>query len=365
RHKVQSLHSAHVHLKDGKVNHVYRTNEAFFRPPDGHPRVENFKDFGDQEQDIEMSTKGYSKLTLRDCTEPEHLRSKRSTIQEEHLQTVRSLTSDSLQFTQTEKIKWSKMGGEAKKKPRPLYEVLRCFTDKSIKEREIADCSNELHGMVRDDKTSFRSIVKLIQYRNHQNLTSLAVYAAALAGHGKYEAQNALAQALKDQYQRPLSSEEYEALLLGIFHLPEGPLYSQLFDALSQLMSEEEKGNEVTATTMLVLAGLAARAKTSGYNETLCDKVAQMVHNRYRNKSGLYHPDSDDHEMQLRDHIWAFGNLGHHSGLSVILKHIDHDNSGIRSAVISAMRKLPPEHTNHHLMRSLHVDEHAEVKAAV
>ena len=365
RHKVQSLHSAHVHLKDGKVNHVYRTNEAFFRPPDGHPRVENFKDFGDQEQDIEMSTKGYSKLTLRDCAEPEHLRSKRSTIQEEHLQTIRSLTSDSLQFTQTEKIKWSKMGGETKKKPRPLYEVLRCFTDKSMKERGIADCSNELHGMVRDDKTTFRSIVKLVQDRSHQNLTSLAVYAAALAGHGKYEAQNALAQALKDQYPRPLSREEYEALLLGIFHLPEGPLHSQLFDALSQLMSEEEKGDEVTATTMLVLTGLAARAKTSGYNETLCDNVAQMVHNRYRNKSGLYHPDSDDHEVQLRDHIWAFGNLGHHSGLSVILKHIDHDNSGIRSAVISAMRKLPPEHTNHHLMRSLHVDEHADVKAAV
>ena len=69
RHKVQSLHSAHVHLKDGKVNQVYRTNEAFFRPPDGHPRVENFKNFRDQEQDIEMSTNGYSKLTLRDCAD--------------------------------------------------------------------------------------------------------------------------------------------------------------------------------------------------------------------------------------------------------------------------------------------------------
>ncbi|KAJ7389355.1 hypothetical protein OS493_032212 [Desmophyllum pertusum] len=69
--------------------------------------------------------------------------------------------------------------------------------------------------------------------------------------------------------------------------------------------------------------------------------------------------------MQLRDHIWAFGNLGHHSGLPVILEHIDHDNSGIRSAVISALRKLPPEHTNQHLMYALYRDEHAEVKAAV
>ena len=67
RHKVQSQHSAHIHLKDGKVEQVHRSNKAFFRPPDGHPRVENFKGFQDQEQDIEMSTRGYSKLRLRFC----------------------------------------------------------------------------------------------------------------------------------------------------------------------------------------------------------------------------------------------------------------------------------------------------------
>ena len=69
--------------------------------------------------------------------------------------------------------------------------------------------------------------------------------------------------------------------------------------------------------------------------------------------------------MLLRDHIWAFGNLGHHSGLPVILEHFDHDNSGNRSAVISAMRKFSPEHTNQHLMRALHTDEHTDVKTAV
>ena len=365
QHKVQSQHNAYVHLKDGKVEKVHRSTKAFFRPANGHPRADNFEGFQGEEQDIEMSTSGYSRLTLRSCSDRGKRRSKRSAVEEEHFKTEQSLISDSLLFTDTEKIQWSKMGGERKETTRPLYEVLRCFTDKSMKERDIGDCSNELHRMVRDDQGIFRTIVRLVQDRSHQNLTSWAVYVAVLAGHGKYEAQKTLAEALKAEYPRPLSKEEYEDLLVGIFYLPEGPLHSELFDALSELMTKEEKGDEVTATALLVLAGLTERAKKAGYNETLCDTVADMVHNRCRNKSSLYHPDSEAHEMQLRDHIWAFGNLGHHSGLPVILEHIDHDNSGIRSAVISAMRKFPPEKTNQYLMRALYADEQSDVKAAV
>ena len=364
QHKIQSQHSAHVHVKDGRIDQIHRTNEAFFRPANGHPRADNFEGFQGQDQDIEMSTKGYSKLTLRSCLEPEHRRSKRATTEEEHLKMARSLASDNLLFTDTEKINWAKIGGE-KKKMRPFYEVLRCFTDKNVKEREIGDCSNEMHRMIRDDQGTLQMIAKLVRDRSHQNLTSWAVYVAALAGHGRYEAQNALAQAVQADYPRPLSKEEYETLLVGTFYLPEGPLHSRLFDALLHLVSREEKGDEVTSTAMLVLAGLVERAKRAGYNETLSDNIAEMIHNRYRNRSSLYHPDSEEHEMNLRDHVWAFGNLGHHSGLSVILEHIDHDNSGIRSAAISAMRKLPPEHTNQHLLRALYMDEHSEVKAAV
>ena len=363
-HKVQSQHNAYIHVKDGKVERVHRTNKAFFRPANGHPRADNFEGFKGQEQDIEMSTKGYSKLTLRSCLGPEHHRSKRSATEEQHLKIARTLIRDNLLFTDTEKINWSKIGGE-KKKPKPFYEVLRCFTDKSMKERQIADCSNEMHRMVREDEDAFRTINRLVRDRSHQNITSWAVYVAALAGHGKYQAQNTLAQAVSADYPRPLSKEEYETLLIGIFYLPEGPLHSQLFDALLNLVSREEKGDEVTSTAMLVLAGLAERAQRSGYNDTLCESVAEMIHNRYQNRSTLHDPDSSDHEIQLRDHIWAFGNLGHHSGLPVILQHIDHDNSGIRSAVISALRKLPPEHTNQHLMNALYADEHPDVKTAV
>ncbi|KAJ7311795.1 hypothetical protein OS493_039834, partial [Desmophyllum pertusum] len=112
-HKIQSQHSAHVHVKDGRVDKVHRTTSAFLRPANGHPRAENFKDF--RKQDIEMSTKGYSKLTLRSCSDPERHRSKRSTIENEHLKTVKSLTRDSLLFDDTDKIKWSEVGGEKKK----------------------------------------------------------------------------------------------------------------------------------------------------------------------------------------------------------------------------------------------------------
>ena len=364
QHKIQSQHSAHVQVKDGRIDQIHRTHEAFFRPANGHPSVDNFEGFRGQDQDIEMSTGGYSKLTLRFCSEPKHQRSKRSTTEEEHLKIARSLASDNLLFTDTEKINWSKIVGE-KKTMRPFYEMLRCFTDKTMKEREIGDCSNEMHRMVRDDQGTFQMVTRLVRDRSHQNLTSWAVYVAALAGHGKYEAQNALAQAIQADYPRPLSMEEYETLLVGTFYLPEGPIHTRLFDALLQLISPEEKGDEVTSTAMLVLAGLVKRAKRAGYNETLSGNVAEMIHNRYRNRSTLYHLDSEEHETNLRDHIWAFGNLGHHSGLSVILEHIDHDNSGIRSAVISAMRKLPPEHTNQHLLHALYTDEHSEVKAAV
>lgn len=224
-HKVQSQHSVHVHLKDGKVDNVHRTTSAFFRPAKGHPRAENFKAFA--KQDIEMSTSGYSKLTLISCSGPEHQRSKRSTAWNEHLKTTKSLTRDSLLLDDTDKIKVSEISKE-KKKTRPLYEVLRCFVDDTVEEREVGYCTNELHHMVRNDKNVFRAVKRLVQNRNHQNLTSWAVYLAALAAHGKYEAQNTLAYAVKTDYPRLLSSEEYETLLISILYLPDGPLHSSL-----------------------------------------------------------------------------------------------------------------------------------------
>ena len=365
-HKLQSEHNSYVHLKDGRVDRVHRTTKAYFRPSKGHPRADNFKGFQKQDQDIEMSTSGYSKLTLRSCSDAKQRRSKRSVADEdEHMKSAKSLSSDRLMFTDTDKIKWSEIGGEKKRKTRPFYEVLRCFTDKSKKEREIGDCSMELHYMVSNNEDTFQKVIRLFQDRSHQNLTSWSVYIAALVGQGKLQVQDHLAQAVKTDYPRPLTDKEFEALLVGIFYLPKGPIHPQLFDALVELTTKGHRGDDIGVTAMLVLAGLTDRAVKAGYNETISNVVAKMIHNSYNNKSSFYHPDSQEYETYLRDHIWAFGNLGHQSGLPVILDHITHDNSGIRSAVISAMRKLPSEHTDHHLMNALYQDEHNDVKAAV
>ena len=81
-HKVQSEHSAHVHLKDGRVEKVERTTRAQFKPAHEHPRAENMKDF--KKQDIEISSSGYSKLVLRSCFGTQSHRSKRSTVEKRH-----------------------------------------------------------------------------------------------------------------------------------------------------------------------------------------------------------------------------------------------------------------------------------------
>ena len=362
KHNLQSYHSAHVLLKKGKVEQVHRSTKAFFRPPNGHPRAENVKNF--ENQDIEVSTTGYSKLRLKSCSDPHHPRSKRSVTEKEHLDILKTLTRDSILFTDNEKINWSDVEKD-NMKTRPLDELLRCLVGKSVQEREIAYCSTELHHLIRKNKRALKAIKQLFENRNHQNITSWSVFASVLAAHGKYEAQNALADAVMRSTPRPLTLEEFELLLVAIHYLPTGPLHSNLFEALLKLAFDKTKEDSITATAMLVLAGLTERATKAGYNETLSETVVEIIVNRYKNKSNIYHPDSIDHETQLRDHIWALGNLGHHSGLPIILEHIDHDDSSIRSAVISAMRKMPQEYTYHHLIKALHQDEQSDVKTAV
>ena len=100
-HKVQSRHSAHVHLKDGKVEQVHRSMKAFFKPPNGHPRAENLDNF--EKQDIEVSASGYSKMRLKSCSDPFHPRSKRSVTEKEHLDILKTLTKDSILFNDNEK----------------------------------------------------------------------------------------------------------------------------------------------------------------------------------------------------------------------------------------------------------------------
>ncbi|EDO42273.1 predicted protein [Nematostella vectensis] len=360
-HKVQFRHEGIVHVQDGRIKKVHRTHKGVVRPAKGNPRVDNIDSY--QHQDIEMSTSGYSKLTLVSCKKKKNKHRARRAA-ERHRCDMRGLHRDNLVFADVHKVKTDTVGGE-KIKFRPFYELIRCFSDKSVEDREVGLCAREIHKLVKYDDKAFQKIRRLVLEREHQNTTTWAVLTSALAAHGKLEAQETLAHALMSSYPRPLTDEEYEALLEGIFFLPQGPLHKTLFDALLKDAARDDNPHKHAAMPMLVLAGLVKRAHNSGYNTTLSDNVAELIHNSYQNKTNVHHPDSPEHEHCLRRHIWAFGNLGHLSGLDVILRHINHDSSGIRSAVVSAMRKLPEKHTDEHLFSTLFSDEHTDVKAAV
>ena len=88
-----------------------------------------------------------------------------------------------------------------------------------MKESKIADCSNELHRMIKSDhEDTFRTIVRLVQDRSHQNLTSWAVYIAAPCRAWQVPRTESLSASTEmKNTQDPLSNEEYETLLIGNF----------------------------------------------------------------------------------------------------------------------------------------------------
>ena len=63
--------------------------------------------------------------------------------------------------------------------------------------------------MFREDEKTFQIINRFVRNRSHQNIMSWAMY-ITLAGHGSYHAQKTLAEAVKENYPRILSKEEYE-----------------------------------------------------------------------------------------------------------------------------------------------------------
>ena len=314
-----------------------------------YARAENLKDFQKQEQDFEMWTSGYSTLKLESCKDrgPESRPPNYSYKTPENNGTLRS---SNLVFTDSDKIKWSNIGGE-KPKRQALFELVQCINDLNTKESDIAECMRQIHRQMDTDSQTYNLVENIVLQRTHRNMTSWEVLTSALAGNGRQRAQIALAHALRTDHQLPLTVKEYEILLEAIFYLPKGPIQRALYDALFSLASQNNCHSDVSTMAMLVLAGLVKRSQQAGYNITLCNNVFGLIHDSYKNKSNLYHPESVEHEAYLRNHIWALSNLGHLSGLEIILRHRDHDNSFIRSAVAIAMRKLPPSHTDHHLLR--------------
>ena len=110
---------------------------------------------------------------------------------------------------------------------------------------------------------------------------------------------------------------------------PAGPLYPELVQALLSLHKNNSKSDEVTVRAMLVMSGLVRRIHDAGYNRSLSESIAQYLHRSFKSHPARFHDyESDSHETYLRNHIWAFGNLGHASSLNTIIPHLDHDSSG-------------------------------------
>ena len=362
-HRLHFNNEINVHLENGRVKNVHRKHQALFKAKD-NPRSENFKDFKQNRQDIEMTTKGYSILALNSCSKPDHHRTRRA-VRDDYLHTERNVFRvDNLLFKDYSEINWDDIGGQ-KKKTKPLEMLLRCFNDNSLKEQEQADCAVELHKLVRSDKLSFKTVRNLLHKREHQNLTTWSALLSAVVAQGKVEAQEALAYAMMTDYPRPLIVEEYEILLEAILHLPSGLFHHSLFQALLNAAQHQKRPENLSTMSMLVLSGMTERSQRAGYNASLIETVVSFIHDSVQNKSLNYHPDSEEHESCIRRHVWAYGNLGHVSGLDDILQYINHDNSHIRSAVVSAMARMPSQHTNHHLYQALYKDETKEVKKAV
>ena len=363
-HKVKTKYIVHADIIDGKVQKVRRAHEAFFQNPKGHPRSENFKGFHVNSQDIDISADGYSHLVLRSCSRLQNHRVTRS-AKDDLLETnkfTKSLKKDRLLFTNQDQIKWAVVGGE-EKKTRSLYELIKCYSDMSIPEDEFAECVKELHYLVVNKREVFLQMRKLIDERSHQNSTTWMALINAMSAHGGFEAQNVLANALHFDIPRPLNKEERQIVLEAVFFLHKAPLHDLLFRKLVEYVKDESRYKDASAMSMLILASVIKRAQAQGFNVSLGDTVLRLIHDSYTNKSTRYIPGTAEHESYLRDHIWGLGNLGHVKGLDIILRHQNHDSSDIRSAVISAMRKLPAGHTNEHLLNAIYHDEENHVKS--
>ncbi|XP_028399178.1 uncharacterized protein LOC114522645 isoform X2 [Dendronephthya gigantea] len=360
---VKSRYDAAVKIEDNVIKSVKRThfsqlhNEKHFKRPLTNP------DFQKQ-PNLSIKASGESKLDMLSCSQKPPRR-ERSVGDESLVTMLADLKQDSLTHADFHRLHWSKIGNP-EKPTRTFYELLRCNSDISVKKHELLQCIKELHYLARTDNETYRTIAELTLSRSHQNFSTWSGLVGALVVKGDYETQKALSQALLSEYPRPLSDREHSILLEAVFFIPLGPLYPELLQALLSLHKNNSKSEEVTVRAMLVMSGLVRRVHEAGYNRSLSDDIAQYLHQSFKTHPARVHDDeSESRETYLRNHIWAFGNLGHSSSLNTIVRYLDHDSSGIRYSAVSALRNLPFKDTEHHLLRALKHDEHVTVKAGV
>ncbi len=351
-----------LEIEDGAIKNVKRTHFSHLQSSKPYNRPQNKPEF-QQQPDLELKASGESHLNLLRCVSPTSSRTKRSS-ENLHL-SLENLKQDTLSYGGIHRLKWSS-SGNPKKPSRTFYELLRCYSDPSVKEGELSQCVKELHYLAKTNNEIFENIVNLTLERSHQNFSTWSGLVGAIVVRGDYETQKILSRAILSEEPRPLSDEEHAKLLEAIHFIPAGPLHPKLLHAFLSLHKNSNKSDEITIRAMLVVSGLVRRCHDAGYNRSLSENIGQYLHQSFKTHPARFHDEeSQSHEEYLWSHVCAFGNLGHISSLNLITKYLDHDCSGIRYFAVSALRKLPAHHTDHHLLRTLRKDEHVTVKAGV
>ena len=316
-----------------------------------------------QQPDLHLKASGESHINLLHCVSPQNRRAKRFT--EEIHSSLKHLRQDTLSYGGINHVKWSSVGGKSRP-GRTFYELLRCYSDPSVKENELSQCAKELHHLARTNDEIFKNMVNLTLERSHLNFSTWSGLVGSIVVRGDYDTQKILSRVILSEKPRPLSVKEHAKLLEAIHFIPAGPLYPELVQALLSLHKNSSKSDEITVRAMLVTSGLVRRCHDAGYNRSLSDSIAKHLHQSFKTHPARFHDEeSQSHDNYVWSHVCAFGNLGHISSLDLITRYLNHDSSGIRYFAVSALRKLPSQYTDHHLLRTLRNDEHVTVKAGV
>ena len=351
QHSKSHYHTS-MEVYDGVIKNSRRTHLTRLWNDKPYHRPLNKPEFYGQ-PDLELKASGESHLTLVNCDSPGKRRFKRST--EEVYFDLENLKKDTLSYGDIHRVKWSSIGGSSKPS-RTFYELLRCYSDPSVKKSELSQCVKELH----------RLIVNLTLGRSHLNFSTWSGLVGSIVVRGDDKTQKIISQIISSEEPRPLSVEEHAKLLEAVLFIPAGPLHPELVQALLSLHRNSSKSTEITVRAMLVTSALVRRCYDAGYNRSLSDSIAKHLHHSFKTHPARFDDEENQsHDDYLWSHICAFGNLGHLSSLDLITKYLDHDSSGIRYFAVSALRKLPSKHTDHHLIRILQNDEHVTVKAGV
>ena len=358
----KSHYDTFLEIENGAIKNAKRSHFSYLQSDKPYNQPQNKPEF-QRQPDLELKASGESHLNLLNCISPHITRAKRST--EKWHFSLKHLKEDTLTYGRMHHLKWSSLA-DPKKRSRTFYELLRCYSDLSVKKDQLLQCIKELHYLAKFNDEIFKNIVNLTLERSHLNFSTWSGLVGSIVVRGDYQTQKILSKAISSDHPRPLSEKEHAKFLEAVYFIPAGPLYPELLQALLSLHKNSSKSDEITVRAMLVTSGLVRRCHDAGYNRSLSESIAQHLHKSFKTHPARFHrEESQSHEEYIWSHICAFGNLGHISSLNIITKYLDHDSSGIRYFAVSALRKLPTQYTDHHLLRILRDDEHIAVKAGV